>query len=248
MKKRYLLLLVFLLSVIAISAHELAQEEPIIPWPIWTVVGYGTALFGVLMYVMVKFKKRMKSHMKQFIYSLVVMTVGFVSVYLIMTTIFINVSSETGGPVHWHADFEVWACGEELDLIDPKFPSNKVGTPVLHEHAENRIHVEGVVTKMSDASLHVFFNVVGGELTNTSLGFLTNEKYEYYENGMLCPSGNPGTLYVFVNGEEVDDFPEYVLAPHETVPPGDNIKIIFTDELADEIDPSIKGAERERKI
>ena len=252
MKKRHLFFLViFLLSLITVYGNGLEEEheeEPTIPWPIWTVVGYGSVLFGVLVFLMVKLKKRMKSKMKQFVYSLVVLTVGFVSLYLIITTIFLNVTSETGGPVHWHADYEVWACGEKLTLIDPKFPSNKVGTPVLHDHGDNRIHVEGVISNMLDASLHAFFKIIGGELTKTTLGFPTNEKYRHYENDMLCASGNPGILYVFVNGEEVDDFAEYVLAPYETIPPGDTIKIIFTDEPADEIDTYTSQYGRERKI
>ena len=250
MKRGWLLVLVFLLSISAVFAHDGGEEEDkeTIPWPIWTIVGYGTALFVALIYIMVHFKKQMKDHTKKFVYALVVLTVGFVSLYLIITTIYVNVTSVTGGPVHWHADYEVWACGENLKLVDPTFPSNKVGTAVFHDHGENRIHIEGVVSKMADASLHSFFKIVGGELTLTSIGFPTDEEYVYYGNGMQCASGKPGTLYVFVNGEQVDDFTEYVLAPYETVPPGDNIKIIFTDEPLENIDPNTRGSERERKI
>jgi len=249
MKKRCLLLFVFLLSVMRVYGHGIEENAAkTIPWPIWDVVGYGAALFAVLIFVMVQFNKVMKSKMKLFVYSLVVLSVGFVTLYLIITTVHLNIISPTGGPVHWHADYEVWTCGEELKLVDPKFPSNKVGNPVLHDHGDNRLHVEGVITEMAEASLHSFFNIVGGELTATSLGFSTNEKYVFYENGNLCPSGNPGTLYVFVNGKQVDDFPEYVLAPHEIVPPGDAIKLIFTDEAVEDIDPSTRGMKEGTKI
>src|SRR5689334_20592308 len=57
------------------------------------------------------------------------------------STIYLNTSSDSKGPVHWHADFEVWACGVQLELRNPSgFLSNKIGTPTLHEHDDQRIH------------------------------------------------------------------------------------------------------------
>lgn len=89
------------------------------------------------------------------------------------STIYLNTKSESGGPVHWHADIEAWACGVQLELRNPSgFLSNKIGTPTLHEHDDQRIHLEGVVVKAStDATLGHFLNVVGGSVSNEELNF-----------------------------------------------------------------------------
>lgn len=95
----------------------------------------------------------------------------FASLYMAGSTIYVNVKSDSGGPVHWHADMEIWACGNELELRDPyEFLSNKIGTATLHEHNDRRIHLEGVVVDDSrDASLGKFFHVIGGALTADAL-------------------------------------------------------------------------------
>ena len=82
---------------------------------------------------------------KKIIFTLMVIVVVGPTAYFIVTTISINLTSETGGPVHWHADFKIFACGEELSSPAPVGLSNKIGTPLFHEHGDRRIHVEGVV-------------------------------------------------------------------------------------------------------
>lgn len=100
-------------------------------------------------------------------------------------TIYLNVKSATGGPVHWHADVEFWACGNELELRDPQgVLSNKIGTPTLHEHNDKRIHLEGVPVELpQDASLGKFMDVVGGDVTNHTLIVPVNEGDDLFENG-----------------------------------------------------------------
>ena len=66
------------------------------------------------------------------------------------STVYLNINSETKGPVHWHADYEIWNCGEKIELVDPKGLSNKVGDAVFHEHDDDRVHVEGVVHEVGD--------------------------------------------------------------------------------------------------
>lgn len=106
--------------------------------------------------------------------------------FLAGSTIYLNVKSDTGGPVHWHADFEVWACGNELELRDPfEFLSNKIGTATLHEHDDRRIHLEGVPVETEvDASLGKFMYVIGGAVTDEAIVFPLNppEKGPYFEN------------------------------------------------------------------
>lgn len=92
------------------------------------------------------------------------------TLFLIVSTIYLNVRSESGGPVHWHAEIEFWACGTELELRDPTgFLSNKIGTSTYHEHDDKHIHLEGVVVNKEDASLGKFMRVTGGSLSTTGI-------------------------------------------------------------------------------
>lgn len=96
---------------------------------------------------------------------------------LAYNTVYLNVVSESKGPVHWHADVEFWACGSEIELRDPTgFLSNKIGTSTYHEHNDKRIHLEGVVVdKSHDASLGKFMEVTGGYLNDQGIGIPLNE-------------------------------------------------------------------------
>lgn len=136
------------------------------------------------------------------------------------STVYLNLKSATGGPVHWHADFEVWACGNELELRDPQgFLSNKIGTPTLHEHNDKRVHLEGVpISLPHDASLGKFMTAVGGEISKNSLVLPMNAD-KLYENatddedgdGVGAPtpelvqpfikSGDDGTFGKFISGQ-----------------------------------------------
>lgn len=140
-----------------------------------------------------------------------------ITAYLIWSTISINLASVTKGPVHWHGDFEIYNCGRKVDLVDPKGLDNKVGTALLHEHNDNRIHVEGPVIDYKDISLGQFFEVVGGLPL---------------ESQIEC-NGYPGVVQVFVYKteentfyqEKIVNFANYVLSPHSSIPPGDCIII-----------------------
>lgn len=172
---------------------------------------------------------------KKFLFAGIAVPIVLVTLYLTVSTISLNINSATGGPVHWHADFEIWDCGQKLDLIDPKGLSNRVGTPVLHEHGDNRIHVEGVVVDKEDVSLGKFFKVVDGKITNEELELATNSGKMIRQNGDQCPNGTFATLQVFIyktqgnifNQQKLSDIPSYVLSPFSQVPPGDCVIIEF---------------------
>ena len=156
------------------------------------------------------------------------------------STIYLNVISSTKGPVHWHTDFEIWKCGEKIDLKDPTGLSNRLGSAVFHEHGDDRLHVEGVVVNPRDASLHNFFDFIGGELSLNKLLVPTNEGFLTALDGERC-NGQPGKLQVFVYSignpddnknwiyqqKKIDDFTDYILAPYPGVPPGDCIIIEY---------------------
>lgn len=99
------------------------------------------------------------------------------TLYLFISTIYLNVVSDTGGPVHWHAEIEYWACDAELEIKDPyKFASNKIGSPVLHEHDDKWIHHEGVVVSIKDdATIGHFMETIGGSLSDNRFTLPVND-------------------------------------------------------------------------
>lgn len=111
-------------------------------------------------------------------------TMAFSFLLLAGLTIFLNVSSDSGGPVHWHADTEYWVCGNQLELKNPTATlSNKIGTSTLHEHNDQRIHLEGVVVdNVVDASLGKFMHVIDGAITDNALIVPLNSNTEIFED------------------------------------------------------------------
>ncbi len=167
------------------------------------------------------------------------------TVALAYATVYLNVASETQGPVHWHADYEIWKCGEKLDLKNPEGFTNRIGTPVFHEHGDARIHVEGVLIDKNDANLGRFFNVTGGLLAQEKMRVPTDAELVEAANGETCSgTGAPGKLQVFLlqvtNPEQakewmyeqkkLEHFDDYVPAPYAYVPPGDCIIVEFGEE------------------
>jgi hypothetical protein len=160
------------------------------------------------------------------------------TVYSTSTTISLNLQSETKGPVHWHADFEIWVCGRQLELQEPTGLSNRLGTELLHEHGDLRIHAEGVLLQRENAALGRFFHVIGGLLSRNTLGVPTKEGLVVVNNGQQCADGRPGIAQVFRwqprNGrivqQKLADFSQYVMSPENNVPPGDCIIIEFGPE------------------
>lgn len=142
---------------------------------------YGGIMILLLTAISIAFQKR-EELKKPLFFSIAGITV-LVSLILTGSTIYLNVKSESKGPVHWHADIEFWACDTEIGLRDPyKFLSNKVGTATYHEHNDKRIHLEGVVLDKSiDASLGKFLEVVGGSLTAKSISIPVNSTTDYLE-------------------------------------------------------------------
>lgn len=205
----------------------------------------GTALLLLLVFASVAAKRKKRKTNPLLLHLLlwsIVAVVVAVTAYIAGSTIYLNVVSETAGPVHWHADFEVWRCGEPLQLIDPEGFSNRVGSSVLHEHGDNRMHIEGVVVDYGDVSIGSFFRSVGGDLHKGKLELPTNQGLVTMKDGDSCPDGT-GTLQVFVlravNGEIVQqkldssNYEGYVPSPYGNVPPGDCLIFEFAAEVKD---------------
>ncbi len=245
MKKRLVVFLFFMLilTLYSVYSHEEENEEFMLDhselYPITQLqaVGYGSLIFGILIVIILLFHKKMNDMTKKIVYFFVVIISAFVTIYLIITTLHLNIISVTKGPVHWHADFEIWVCDKEIKLAEPKGLSNKQGVDLMHAHNDNRIHVEGVILDKKQASLGAFFYAIGGSITDDGIEVPTDTGLVSVHEGDKC-NEQPGKLYVFVNGKLTSNPRDYVIAPYEKVPPGDKIKIVFTEKPIEEINPN----------
>ena len=242
-------LLFFAVFVSATFAHEttLVQLDQIhnnpwdylnIPNPLNVIIVCSLiALIGIAISVFTIVSEQQK----HILFWSIAIPIAVSTLYLIGSTIYMNLISESDGPVHWHADFEIWACGEKINLKDPYGLDNKIGTPVLHEHNDNRIHVEGVLIKLEEASLENFFHQIGGVFDETTLSIPTNSGEFSKTNGDLC-NGKRGKWYTFVNGEFKENASHYILSLYPIIPPGDEIKFVFSEKALNTINPNLGDA------
>lgn len=219
---------------------------------------FGCILLAGLASISLKIKKPSADTKKLLFFSIVLVTL-IPTLVLSGSTIYINTISESKGPVHWHADFEIWNCGQEVSLKDPVGLSNKLGTSTLHEHNDKRIHLEGVVLKNEDASLGNFFYVIGGDLRADSFSIPTNAGLFSTKNGNTCSKTGAGAVQVFVYQTDKDGYfsqkkimdpASYVISPDSNVPPGDCIIVEFDTPKSrtDKLCRSYKVAEKVGKL
>lgn len=152
-----------------------------------STLSFQAVIWGsIVLVVLVLISAAVREHLpklKKPLFLAISLTVIATSFFLIGSTIYLNVNSESGGPVHWHADFELWACGEELELRDPTGAlSNKIGSPSLHEHNDRRIHLEGVLVENRDASVGKFFYEIGGGISENGINIPLNEDGPYFDD------------------------------------------------------------------
>lgn len=211
-------------------------EEAVLHLSIRSVT-YGAVVIGVVILLAILLQRTSGETLKQVLFWLISGTAIFVTTLLLFSTVYLNQNSATKGPVHWHADFEIWACGQKLDLVDPVGISNKVGTNTLHEHNDDRIHVEGVVVNLEDANLGRFFNVIGGLLTDKTLIIPTVEGRKEFINGQKCDSDRSVVQVFAYNVREgkivqtkLSDPAAYQMTPTSTIPPGDCIIVEFAQD------------------
>lgn len=140
------------------------------------VVIIAAIILAILVLLSILIKDRVPKS-KKWLFGGLAATLALPTLFLIVSTVYLNLKADSGGPVHWHAEVEFWACGAELELRDPVgLLSNKVGTSTYHEHNDKHIHLEGVVVRRDyDASLGKFMTVTGGYLNETGLGVPLNQ-------------------------------------------------------------------------
>lgn len=179
-----------------------------------------------------------KSHsetVKKILFALYVLAILPTTIYLSGATIYLNSVSATGGPVHYHADFEIYNCGQKVELKDPEGLSNKIGTEVVHEHNDNRIHIEGVLLDLHHLSIGHFFEKLGGSMSNNHLTVPTEQGLTTLKDGQVCPDARGAKAQVFVyqtqgaifTQKRLVDPVNYQITKQANVPPGDCIIIEF---------------------
>lgn len=206
-------------------------------------------LLLLLSIVSIKLKSAEPNLKKILFFGFVAVTVSC-TLFLAGLTIYLNTVSVSRGPVHHHADYEVWRCGEELELEDPHGTSNKVGISTIHEHNDKRIHIEGVIVNPEDASLGNYFRVVGGSIDENMLSFADHHGHTILKSGDNCPDVTNAQLQVFlykVEGEnyrqsKLEDAASYIISAESNVPPGDCI-IIELDTVKEKTDKLCRSFE-----
>jgi hypothetical protein len=98
---------------------------------------------------------------------------------------------------HWHAAYGIYVCGEWKPVIQNQNDAIE-GTPIgIHTHADGVIHIHpfNSLATGSNATLGVFFETTGVEMTDESL--VLPEGGGTFENGDDC-AGSPGQVKVLV--------------------------------------------------
>ncbi len=241
-KLLFLLLITLLILPLFALAHEAGEATGVTNnynQRAGMIALYATIILIVLCFLSLTHQKSSNT-IKAIFYILICIITLATTIYLAGSTLYLNFTSSTGGPVHYHTDFELWNCGEKLSLKEPEGMSNRIGTSTLHEHNDNRIHVEGVIYDEEDANLAHLFDSVGGYITQEEISIPTDKGMLTRRNGDLCPDGTAGTLQAYLyrvdnpkvklltyHQEKLNDITNYTPAPEELVPPGDCLIITF---------------------
>lgn len=229
------IVIAFLHAAFARAHGEIAGEALALKQNAFQFIILAAIVVGITVLVMLTYGQPKTDKWKKIFFLGIVVPIVLSTVYLAGITIYANVTSTTGGPVHWHADLEIWKCNTTIDLKDPVGLTNRLGSPVFHEHGDQRIHVEGVVSNYEEISLHRFFESIGGALNHDKVVVPTNEGLVVAENGELC-AGQPGKVQVFAYAAQDDGFTQrkvdekYVISPYSSVPPGDCVIVEFDRE------------------
>ncbi len=112
------------------------------------------------------------------LFTLTVLVTVITTLVLGGATVTLSLNSPTGGPVRWGTDYQIWACGNQLDLRNPHgLMGNRIGTATLYEQNDGRMHYDGTPTNLpDDASLGRFMQSVGGEISDGSLTVPLNDQ------------------------------------------------------------------------
>lgn len=245
-KSAALLLIAILLSLAVVFAHGPGEREEsglqkISDWSLNLVYITSGLLIIVAIFSITKYKT-LTSLQKNIAFWFVAIAVIITTIFVVGSTLYLNAVSPTHGPVHWHADFTIEICGKNIEIADPIGIMNRIGKSDLHEHNDMRIHVEGTPPSLEAIDLRSFFEALGGTFTDSRFSAPTTEGLTTVNNGDLC-NNKSGKLLLFVEGQEgmqrvwriEPEMGEYIIAPYSRVPPGNRLKIVFTEHDANTI-------------
>lgn len=201
----------------------------------------------IILLILSHFFKEKNETLKKFLFWSIILVIVANTLYLSMSTIYLNISSKSGGPVHYHADFEIYNCGRQIEVKKSEGLSNKIGSELVHTHNDKRMHIEGVILDPHEISIGHFFESLGGKLENGILVIPTEKGQLSLKDGDLCPDGNKAKVQVFVYSiqgkffeqKKLTDFKNYQISPFTQIPPGDCVIIEFgaqklrTDQLCE---------------
>ncbi len=148
--------------------------------------------------------KKLKNDITKYtIIAAVVLLIIFGGYYLIIKPLN-DFKPYTSGFIHWHANYEVYLCGERQDFTKGyDFEEDHIGTLQLHTHNDNVIHIEDKVQKKEDIAIGHFFDNIRIPFSETQI---MNKK-----NGDLCSDGKTGKVHMYINGVENFEFRNFIL-------------------------------------
>lgn len=151
-----------------------------------TVVGGGLLLAFIALALI--FEKRTTA-LKIPIFTAICVVVIATTSTLAFCASYLATQSPAGGMAHWQARYQIWVCGNRLELRDPQtFVSNKIGSASLHEHNDSIIHLEGTPSALPyDFSLGKFMAAVGGAISNNSLVVPVNDSGYFVAGNAPAP-------------------------------------------------------------
>ena len=205
----------------------------------YNVVILATLLLALCVGYAVLAKPR-KERTKKIIFAGIAIVAVLSTLYLAASTVYLNTISPTGGPVHWHTDYEIWNCGTKLDLIDPTGIDNRVGTWEVHEHNDDRMHIEGTVVDLEQGTFRHFFEIIGSTFSATGFTYPTTHGVETLPYAGSCNGQraelqafllrvtNPQDAKQWIYGQQkIPVSLETRMQPYSNVPPGDCLVIEF---------------------
>lgn len=170
------------------------------------VIGAAAAMLLVMIVAAAATRMRWPKY-KMPLFALIVLVVTVSSVLVSAATVYLNLSSPMGGPVRWSADYQLWACGNQLKLRGPQgLLNNRVGSATLYEQDDNQIHYNGTpATLPADASLGKFMQAVGGEISDSSLVIPLGS-----ENSFVGTPNNPEQLEPYIGTSRDGTYARFV--------------------------------------
>ncbi len=101
------------LAYIALHGASSSATSEQLASQVFLTLGVGFAVI-IIASAYALWRGQMGKNEKKVVFAAIAIAFILPTLYVITLIVGHNINSYTGGPVHWHADFEVWACGEKI--------------------------------------------------------------------------------------------------------------------------------------